>query len=118
MVLQNTDIHLTGVGLDGTTVTVTPPTNYEVSTNGGTSWTTSPSTVNLTYTAPNLSQVLTVRLKAGVAQGAYSGNVGNAGGGASNKNCIVSGNVRVPVLTWAQYTNVTTSYIYGKVLPG
>jgi hypothetical protein len=105
---------LTGVGLSGAAVTVTPPNGYQVSTDGGSTWTTYPSAVTLTYTAPNLSQVLTVRLKAGLAQGIYSGNVVNAGGGASNKNCIVSGNVRVPLLTWASYTFVNTSYILGQ----
>jgi hypothetical protein len=106
---------LTGVGLDGTAVSVSPPTGFEVTIDGGTTWVTAPNTISLSsYTAPNLSQVITVRLKAGGTQGAKSGNVGNVGGGATNKNCIVSGNIRVPVLTWVQYTNVSTSYIYGQ----
>src|ERR1035437_9034935 len=110
---------LTGVGLDGSAVTVTPPSGFEVSTNAGSTWNSTAFTVP--YTAPNLSQVLTVRLKAGLAGGIYSGNIQNSGGGASNKNCIVSGNVSVPTLTWVILRDVygtnpigiSTSYILG-----
>jgi hypothetical protein len=104
---------LTGVGLDGTAVTVLPPANFEVSTNNGSTWNTASFTV--TYTAPNLSQVLTIRLAASKPAGPYSGNIQCSGGGSTGtKNIILSGYVTSPTLTWAQSTNVNTSYVLGQ----
>ena len=106
---------LTGVGLTGASVFVAPPANFDVSTDNGSTWTTSPSIITLTYTAPNLLQVLTIRLAASKPAGPYSGNIGCSGGGSTGtKNIILSGYVTSPTLTWAQYTNVNTSYILGQ----
>ena len=86
---QNFDI--IGDDLDGTTVSVTAPANYEVSTNNSTFSTS----VNVSYTAPTLnSTTIYVRLKTGLSVNTYSGvNLTISGGGASNETVSLSGNV-------------------------
>lgn len=93
---------LTGSNLDGSTVTVTAPANFEVATDG----VNFASSQNVTYTAPNLSATISVRLAATAPIGSYTGQlVANAGGAASTVNVTVSGNVYAAEPT-VQATNV------------
>ena len=84
--------NLSGVNLDGTTITVTGSTDYEVATDLNPTFAGS---VNIPYTAPTLAATkIYVRLKGSLAAGNYnSENIGNAGGGASNTNTTCSGTV-------------------------
>lgn len=77
-------------------VTVTAPTNFEVSkTSGGTY------AASITYTAAEgnatSGQTVYVRLKSGLTANSYSGSVTNASTGATGKNVSVAGSVSVPV---------------------
>jgi hypothetical protein len=79
---------LSGDYLDGTAITVTAPASFEVSLDN-TTWSSS---LNVTYTAPTLaSTTVYVRFTPGAANTSYSGNVSNAGGGATTVNVAVSG---------------------------
>lgn len=83
---------LSGTNLDGTQVTVTGPTNYEVSTDN----TTFSASVVVSYTAPTLSSTtIYVRLKSGLTAGTYNGeNVTCADNGtASSVTVANSGSV-------------------------
>jgi hypothetical protein len=93
---------LTGTNLNGSTVTVTAPANFEVSTDG----VNFASSQNVAYTAPNLSATISVRLAATAPIGGYTGQlVVNAGGGATTVNVTASGNVYAGEPT-VQATNV------------
>jgi hypothetical protein len=93
--------NLSGTNLTGYpgSITVTAPANYEVSLND----------VNfaasqlVSYTSATLSSTtLHIRLKSGLSTGSYSGNVTNAGGGATTINVACSGTVNpvpTPILT-------------------
>ena len=72
-------------------VTITAPADYEISKDNSTF--VSSDTVGIT-SATLASRTIYVRLKAGLAQGAYNNeNVTNVGGGASTINVACSGNV-------------------------
>ncbi|MEI6748539.1 MAG: hypothetical protein ACOYMF_07810 [Bacteroidales bacterium] len=91
---------ISGVNLDGSTVTVTGSTNYEVSLNNSDFY----SFVNVPYSGATLSSTtIYVRLKLGLPTGNYNlENVGNAGGGASTPaNVTCSGYVLGPPATYA-----------------
>ena len=90
---------LSGTNLTAGPITVTAPTNYEVSLGAGGTGTYTAS-VSVTYTVPTLaSTTVYVRLKSGLTVGSYTGgNVTNAGGGATTQNVAVSGSV-TPTLT-------------------
>jgi hypothetical protein len=89
-------IFLTGFPGD---ITITGSANFEVSNDDAT-W--GPSTT-VEFTSATLDQALVfVRLKAGLPQGTYNGElIGNAGGGASNVNVTCSGSVTAPQPTAA-----------------
>ena len=71
-------------------ITVTAPTGFEVSTNN----TTFSGSVNVAYSSGTLaSTTIFVRIAASAGAGSPSGNVTNAGGGASTQNVAVSGSV-------------------------
>jgi len=76
-------------------ITVTPSTNYEVSLNNSTF---SSSAITVPYTGGALAATpVYVRLKAGLAAGAYNGEtISNAGGGATTVNVTVNGQVSNP----------------------
>jgi pectin methylesterase-like acyl-CoA thioesterase len=84
---------VSGTNLTGD-VTVTAPSNYEVSLNG-TTWTSSvvisPSSGTITSTE------ISVRLNA-VSAGTYNGNISVTGGGASTKTLTVTGVASNPVV--------------------
>ena len=76
-------------------LTVSPPANFEVSPNG-TTWTANPSSLNVAYSGGTLnSTTIRVRFKP-TAVTAYSGNIVNAGGGASSVNTAVTGTGTAP----------------------
>ncbi len=87
---------LSGTNLTGwpSTITVSGSTNYDVSLNN----TVFGSTVNVSYASATLAATtIYVRLRAGLAVGAYNGElVTNAGGGAATVNVTCNGNVTAP----------------------
>ncbi|RXK59632.1 T9SS type A sorting domain-containing protein [Lacibacter luteus] len=85
---------VSGTNLTGD-VTVTAPSNYEVSLNG-TTWTSS---VTLSPSSGTIAATeISVRLNAASA-GIYNGNITVAGGGATSKNLAVNGVASNPVVT-------------------
>ncbi|RYE22640.1 MAG: T9SS type A sorting domain-containing protein [Sphingobacteriales bacterium] len=98
---------LTGSNLSGTAITVTAPANFEVATDG----VNYAASVPVTYTAPNLSATISVRLSSTAAAGNYTAQVvANAGGGATAVNVTVSGKVLQTEPT-TQASNVIISSI-------
>ncbi len=85
---------LTGSSLNGSSVTVSPPANFEVSLDQS-SWTANPSALTVPYTGGTLSSNVYVRFKP-TALTSYSGNIVNAGGGANSVNTAVSGTGALP----------------------
>jgi pectin methylesterase-like acyl-CoA thioesterase len=72
-------------------VTITPPDNYQVSANGGTTWFGKASPLVLTQTAGSLNTTtISVRLNAS-APGSYAGNITNTSTGAVAVNVPVTG---------------------------
>lgn len=88
---------IAGANLTGN-ITVTPPANYQVSSNGGTTW--SSSAITLTPTSGTVATTtISVRLNASAA-GTYSGNIANATTGATTVNVAVTGTtVPAPSIT-------------------
>jgi endonuclease I len=83
---------LSGSNLDGSQVTLTAPTNYEISTDNS----TFSGSLNVNYTAPTLSATtIYIRLKSGLAEGTYNNEVVtcNDNGTASNVTVSNSGEV-------------------------
>jgi hypothetical protein len=95
---------VTGANLTGN-ITITPPADYEISSNGGTSWTTAP--IVLTQTAGTVAATtISVRLNS-IVLGAHAGNITHVSSGAVTKNMAVSGTtVPKPVIIVTQ--NFTT----------
>jgi endonuclease/exonuclease/phosphatase family metal-dependent hydrolase len=88
--------NLSGSDLDGTSVTVTAPTNYEISDDDATFG----ASVNVNYTAPTLvSTPLYVRLKTGLAENTYNSEVitCNDNGTAANVTVTCDGEVTAVV---------------------
>jgi len=72
-------------------LTITPPDNYEISADGGTSWATSAAPLTIQPSSGSVSETtITVRLNA-EADGIYSGNIVHASTGANPVNVAVSG---------------------------
>lgn len=88
---------LTGSNLTpaNATITVTAPANYEVSTDGTNFF----GSVTPAASGGSLSQTISVRIAAGTPVSSPSGNVTNAGGGATTQNVAVSGTVTAPGAT-------------------
>ncbi|MGI4863519.1 MAG: pectinesterase family protein [Janthinobacterium lividum] len=81
---------VSGVNLTANLV-VTPPAGFEISTNGGTTWTGSTAPVTLTPTNNTLANTtISVRLNAS-ATGAYSGNITHVSTGATSVNVAITG---------------------------
>lgn len=76
-------------------ITVTPPTDYEISTTSGTSgFGSSPLTIAYTSGGTITSGTVWVRLKAGLSESSYNGqNIVVSGGGATSVNVTCSGQV-------------------------
>ncbi|PKQ68609.1 T9SS type A sorting domain-containing protein [Raineya orbicola] len=74
-------------------ITVTAPANFEVSTDNS----TFSASLNVAYNSGTLSATtIYVRIAASAPVGPVSGNVANAGGGATTQNVAVSGTVSAP----------------------
>jgi pectin methylesterase-like acyl-CoA thioesterase len=81
---------LNGYNLSGT-VTITPPANYEVSADNGSTWFNSTTPLVITPVAGNIAATtITIRLNAPVS-GTYSGNVTHVSAGATTVNVPVNG---------------------------
>lgn len=88
---------VSGVNLTGN-VTITPPVNFEISDDGGTTWYTNVSPLTLTPTSGVLSiKTIAVRLNA-TALGDYSGNILHTSDNADDINVAVSGTTSLIVL--------------------
>lgn len=86
-------------------VTITAPTGYQISIDGGTTWTSS---ATLTPTSGGLTNVpVSVRLNAG-GPGTFAGNILNASNGAATVNVPVNGLAVLPPTI-----NTTTSSLSG-----
>jgi hypothetical protein len=80
---------LSGTNLDGNDVTITAPTDYEVSLDN-TNWYTSRTLTSF----DGASTTIYVRLKADLSAGTYNGEtISNAGGGATTVNVTCNGTV-------------------------
>ncbi len=96
-------------------ITVTAPTNYELSVNNS----TFSNSLSIAYTGYALADTLIyIRLKAGLAIGGYNGElITNSGGGAANKTVTCNGNVlnppvSTPIVEWefASLTGGTNNF--------
>jgi pectinesterase len=86
---------LSGSNLTGN-ITITPPANYQVSSDGGTTWFTNASPLVLTQSSGSVATTtISVRLNATTA-GTYSGNVVHVTSGGSNVNVAVTGTAVLP----------------------
>lgn len=86
---------VSGSDLDGN-ITLTPPTNYEISETSGSGFTSS--TVTLTQAGGSVAETtINVRLKAGLSAGDYNGETITASStGAVNKTVTCDGSVSAP----------------------
>lgn len=98
-------------------ITVTAPTNYEVSTG------TNPYSNTLTLTQAGGTMTATpinVRLVAGLAEGNYSGNVQCTSPGATAQNVSLNGSVGAPLVRhWVDFENegeVKQGYALGQLI--
>lgn len=103
-----------GAALTGN-LTVTPPADYELSVNGGTSWSAAP--VVLTPAAGTVATTtISVRLNA-AALGAHAGTITGVSSGAVTKTVTVTGTtIPKPLITVTQNL-VTFEQIVGDPLP-
>ena len=98
-------------------LTVTAPTNTQVSADGSTSWGTS---FTIPYTGGTLaSTAVYVRLDGTGTLGTITGNVAISGGGATTANAAVSGalNAGAPTVTSISSTTTNGSYSVTTVIP-
>jgi hypothetical protein len=95
----------------GATITITAPTNFEVSLSSGSGYGAS---VTKTATGSSLASTpIYVRLVAGLGVGSYSDTVKNSGGGAPTEKVVVSGTVTTPVVTVSTASLNAFSYYLG-----
>ncbi len=88
---------LSGTNLDGSNVTITPTTNFEISQTSGSGFQSSAITLSA---YDGTSTTIYVRLKAGLAVNTYgSENITIAGGGATTINVTCNGEVTAPDIT-------------------
>ncbi len=91
---------VSGVGLTGN-LTVTAPSNFQVSTDNGSTWSTSGGSKTITASGTLSSTTVKFRLASDLAQGSYGpSNIVVSGGGAASVNVSVSGTVSAPASTW------------------
>ena len=84
-------------------LTITPPTNYEVSSNGGSTWFTNASPLSIIPVGGSIPiTIISVRLNATVG-GSYSGNIVHTSTGATNVDVAVSGTAAVSAGNWIIY---------------
>ena len=99
-----------------TDITLTPPSDYEISLSSGSGFVASPSTLTLPQSAGTISATtIYVRLKAGLAVANYNTELITASSaGATNKTVTCSGNVSGPVITVTPTTLTTFNYVVGN----
>lgn len=106
---------INGASLTGN-LTVTAPTDYEVSLNSGTSFSgaSSLSIAQIGGKVTNLT--IFVRLKQGLAQGTYTGNVSLSSTGATTKTIALNGLIQpAPVVLTVSKTSLTNfTYSFGN----
>ena len=97
-----------GKGLTGN-LTVTAPSNYQVSLDGG-DWSTAGGSKTITASGTLTTTAIYVRLAEGLSVNSYNGNISISGGGATTKNVAVTGSVTcaTPILSFA--SGVVTKY--------
>jgi len=105
---------VSGTNLNGSNVTITPSTNYEISQTSGTGFVSTP----IVLTAfSGTSTTIYVRLKSGLAVGTYNSEIiTNAGGGATTVNVTCSGNVTsapTPIITVNPTSLTGFTYVAG-----
>jgi hypothetical protein len=92
-----------------TNITLTPPANFEISTNNTTFQTTA---ITLAHTAGTVATTtIYTRLVSGLSVNSYTGNIAVASSGAGSQNIACSGNVFAPVNAWINeihYDNAST----------
>jgi hypothetical protein len=96
---------LSGTGLTGYpgNITVTAPSNFQVSLSSGSGFASS---INVSYATATLAgTTIYVRFQPTSPNTNYSGNVTNAGGGATTQNVAVSGNSNLSYCTF-NFANV------------
>jgi hypothetical protein len=101
-------IELSGENLDGTDVSVTAPTNFEVSE---TSTGTYGSSVTLS-SFDGTATTIYARLESNLSEGTYDGDITASGGGAADLTIAVSGEVLAP-LPSISYGNTYTENFSG-----
>lgn len=91
-------------------LTITPPTNYQISTDGGTTWSSGP--LSITPVSGTIaSRTVAVRLNSSTA-GTFSGNILHTSSGAADVNVAVTGTVQndpLPVSITLAYFPMTAS---------
>jgi hypothetical protein len=93
-------------------ITLTAPTNFEISMSSGSGYTTS---LNIPYSSSTLNSTqIYVRLKSGLSIGTYNSEIiSNAGGGASTVNVICNGNVtNIPPPTISVSPSALSGFAY------
>ncbi len=99
---------LTGSDLDGTDVTITPPTNYEISLSSGSGFQSTAITLS---SYDGSTTPVYVRLKAGLSAGTYnSETITVSGGGATDETVTCDGEVFPPTFTLS--TSSLTGFTY------
>ncbi|OAQ37919.1 hypothetical protein A5893_16235 [Pedobacter psychrophilus] len=102
-----------------TDIIITPPSGYEISSNGGTNWFTAANPIHLTPVSGAVaSTIISVRLNASSAA-TYSGNITHTSTGAVTINQAVTGTVQssalivsTPLINWPLTTdNVDNSSV-------
>jgi hypothetical protein len=93
-------------------ITVTPPTDFEISTTSGTGFQSTP--ITLTQSGGAVSATIYVRLKSGLAAGTYSAeNIVLSASYATSKNVACTGTVTLPTYcTMVGTTTYQTSVTY------
>lgn len=106
--------NLSGANLTGFpgNITVTAPTNYEVSTDGANFF----ASRTVAYGSATLAATpIYVRLKSGLAVGAYDGElISNAGGGATTVNVTCDGDVFGPTISVSPASLSGMDYVFGS----
>ncbi|MFP5041945.1 beta strand repeat-containing protein [Parasediminibacterium sp. JCM 36343] len=100
---------VSGASLTSSPLTFDNLTNFEVSTDGGTTFGTSKT---LAFTIPTLgSTTISVRMKSGLSATTYNETLHISGGGATTQNITLSGTVTAPTptITLTPSTPITTA---------
>jgi hypothetical protein len=104
---------VSGYGLSGN-ITITPSANFEISKTSGSSFASTP--ITLTQSSGSvLSTTIYVRLKSGLADNTYTGNIALTSTGASTVNVALSGDaVNNPTIYVSPATMTSFKYAVGS----